>query len=368
MNREEIQNMATEAIIKAEYNGILDIAPRVGKSKILIDAIRNKSEWNIVISSPFETVRKNWLGQIEYWKLGFTPDCICSKSLKKIPDNIDLLVLDEAQMLSLKELITIQKKKPKRIIVLSGTMNATTKADLFIFLNIKPVFTYSINQAIEDNIISNFEINIIRCDFDNIHKVIQSGTSKYPKIVTEKEHHTFLDTQFKKFKNLAYSDYSFSYIKDYYARKRKDFIYHAKSKLELTKKLVDKSDRCLVFTGFTEEANYLCEKSYTVKNKKEDNLNKLINQEIDKLSVINMSSVGITVPNLKHVIIHQCQSNDEMALQKILRACNLEGDRIARIDVLCYKDTVDEDWVNNAFSSVKKERIRYLELEDMELS
>lgn len=267
-------------------------------------------------------------------------------------------------MLSIGELITIQKKKPKRIIVLSGTMNASTKADLSIFLKVKPIFTYSIEQAINDNIISNFIINIIKIEFDNVHKVIESGTKKFPKLVTEAEHNRFLTAQFNKFKTLSYSDYSYSSIKEMYARKRKSFIYQSKSKLDFCKKLIEKSDRCLIFTGFTQEAEYLCDKSYTVKNKKEKNLDKLIEGEIDKLSVINMSSVGITVPNLKHVIMHQCQSNDETALQKILRACNLEGDRVAQIDVVCYKDSVDEEWTMNAFSSVNKDKIKYIEIKE----
>ena len=43
MTREEVQKAALDATLKSKYSGILDLSPRVGKTKIAIDVLKTIS-------------------------------------------------------------------------------------------------------------------------------------------------------------------------------------------------------------------------------------------------------------------------------------------------------------------------------------
>lgn len=326
----------------------------------MIDSIKGKEDWDIYISSPYDTIRSNWNSEFVKWgnwSSGLdTPISICHRSLEKIPEGLDLLVIDEVQTLSERQIEAIKAKKPKRVLGLTGTLNEETKKDLNIGLGVKVIYEYSIDQAITDGIIANFEIVIVECDFDNKEKTVLSGTKKKSFWATEKGHYDFLTKQFEKFKVLSWSNPDMDALKMKYAGDRSRFIYESKSKLEIAKKIIEKSERCLIFTGLSKIADELAPSFHS--KSKDNNLEKFINGEIDKCSVIEMVNMGITIPNLKLAVLHQLKSNSEMSLQKILRMCNLEDDKIAKIYITVYKDSVDSKWIDKALETVNKDKIK----------
>ena len=248
-----------------------------------------------------------------------------------------------------------------RILGLTGTLSVQTKWDLRSRLGMTPIFTYSIDQAIKHGIISNFEVVLVGCSLDNVRRDISSGTKKKPLVTTEKGHYDFLTNQFERFRRLSYNDRSFEALKDMYARQRMQFIYGAATKVKVADKIVRKAHRCIVFSGRKETVESLCAHTYHTGNKKDNNLEKFIDGEINKLGVINMVNMGITIPNLKRAVIHQMISSSEMSLQKVLRICNLEDDAIAKIYVTYYKDTVDYKWTMEAFGGIDESRIRLID-------
>lgn len=336
--------------------GILNISPRVGKSKIIIDAIKNVKS-DIVISAPYVSIMKSWSEEFNKWGLKNAPKVICSRSMKTIKKNLDLLVIDEIQTLSSNQIKIIKEKSPKVIVGLTGTLSADTENLLYEELGLTCTFNYSIDQAIKDGIVANFNIHLIEVKLDDKKKYILSGTKKSPFYSTEKEHYDFLHKSFEKFKYLSYNDAFYYKLKDMYMIKRFNFIYTCNSKLEAAKSLIDKVDRAIVFSARSEQCDMICEHTYHSKNKKDNNLEKFCNEEIDKLGVLEMVNMGITIPNLKTAIVHQMKSNSEMALQKILRTCNIEDDRTAEIYITYYKDTVDENWVMKSLEGVDPSRI-----------
>lgn len=366
MTRDQVQANAVEAIQRADYRGILDVSPRVGKSKILIDAIKDKKDWKIAICSPYKTIQNSWDSEFEKWTLGYEVENICSRSLSKLSTGLDLLVVDEIQTLSNNQIEWIIKKAPRRVLGLTGTLSTETKYELRSRLSMSPIFTYSIEQAIRDGIISNFEVLLVGCNLDSTSRVVPSGTKKKPLVTTEKGHYDFLTNQFERFRKLSYRDASYTSIKELYARQRMNFIYSADSKLRVAKKIVDAGGRVMAFTGRKEQAEVLCSHAHHSQNKKEDNLGKFIEGEVNKLAVIEMVNMGVTIPNLKKAVIHQMKSNSEMSLQKVLRVCNLEDDAVAKIYVTYYKDTVDYKWTKEAFGSVSEGRIREIDESDLD--
>lgn len=367
--RERIQREAVSKIKDKNHTGILLVSPRVGKSKILIDSIKNEEDWKITISSPYDTIRVNWGLEWTKWVDPQVhkqlPSSICHRSLEKIPEGLDLLVIDEVQTLSQKQIDVIKEKKPKRLLGLTGTLNGQSKLNLSSQLSLKPIYEYSIEQAIEDGIISNFEIIIVECDFDSKDKSILSGTKKKSSWATEQGHYDFLTKQFEKFRMLSWKNPDMEPLKMKYAGDRSRFIYEAKSKFEVAKKIIEKSERCLIFTGLQKIADQLATSFHSKST--ENNLEKFIAGDIDKLAVIEMVNMGITIPNLKTAIIHQLKSNSEMSLQKILRMCNLEDDKIAKIYITVFKNSVDSNWVDKALETVNSNKIRRINFKDLNL-
>jgi len=365
VTREQVQSDAVLAIKRADYRGIVDVSPRVGKSKILIDAIKDKKDWKIAICSPYKTIQNSWDSEFEKWTLGYEVENICSRSLSKLSTGLDLLVVDEIQTLSNNQIDWIIKKAPRRVLGLTGTLSTETKYELRSRLSMSSIFSYTIEQAIRDGIISNFEVLLVGCNLNSSRRDVASGTKKRPTLTTEKGHYDFLTSQFEKFRQLSYRDASFVSLKELYARQRMNFIYGAGSKLGVAKKIVDSVGRVMVFTGRREQAEMLCDHSHHSGNKKEDNLGKFVEGEINKLAVIEMVNMGVTIPNLKRAVIHQMKSNSEMSLQKVLRVCNLEDDMIAKIYVTYYKDTVDYRWTKEAFAGVDERRVREIDESDL---
>ena len=71
-----------------------------------------------------------------------------------------------------------------------------------------------------------------------------------------------------------------------------------------------------------------------------------------------MLSMGITIESLKNAVMHQINSNEELTVQKALRACNMDDtNRIANIYITGYKNTVEEHWLNSSVASFSPDKI-----------
>lgn len=346
MNKRDIlQKQFSNEIIKNNFNGVYIIAPRVGKTKITIDSIKGL-DWNIIITTPRVDICDSWKYEAVKWNLGYCPKVICNNSLLKIKDEIvDLLIVDECHLLSDNQILIIQKIKPKRILLLTGTLGQgklqklkqTFKTDLMV--------KYTIDNAIEDNIISDYEINIIKVELTPV----------------ERDVYTKLTRSFEWCKEQAFLFNKYHRAKMNAARKRMFYIYNIQSKALAVKKFIKDYERCLIFSSTIKTADIICEHSYHSKSmKSKNNLELFKDSKINKLAVCKMSDCGITFPNLKLGIIHQVQSSEELFLQRSLRCCNLDGDKIAKLFVFICKDTVDELWLENCLKDVNRNKIKYL--------
>lgn len=374
--RELVQKEAVECIQKNDYTGLYVIAPRVGKTKIVIDAVGSKwATWNIEIWTPRSDINGAWLIEFGKWgdqlmKLGVDkiPMPQCFASLKKASVDLDLMIIDEPQALSVNQMSIIKKKNPKRLLMVTGTANKYTRGRLLYYLGVKDSsFDYSIEQAIIDGIISNFHVYIVRVPLGDVDKTITVGNSLGKFKVTEKQNYTYLSELFEQVRIEERIKPQLGRVKENLARRRADAIYNGVSKQITARDIQERiSQRMLIFTARTEVADWLSPYSYHSKNKKEGNLQKFIEGEINTLAVVNMSDMGLTFPDLKLEIVHQLQSNSDTSLQKFLRTCNLEGDREAVIIVTVYKDTMDESWARQAIEGVPEDKVTWLELEELD--
>tara|TARA_Y100000590_G_scaffold427568_1_gene537874 strand:- start:2126 stop:3229 length:1104 start_codon:yes stop_codon:yes gene_type:complete len=365
MKRDEIQEKALNAIVKNNFKGIVDVAPRVGKSKIAIDAIKLKgNKKKVLIIAPFNPILETWQSEFSKWGLKFYGDLINQRSLDKVTlSEYDLIIADEIHTLSEYQRFLL---KDKKVLGFSGSISNKTKKILSEELTIKPIFSYKVEDAIKDGIISDYEIKVISCNLDTKDKYIQVSNKKANFKTTEWNNYQFLDSQFIKFKKMSWGNPRLNPIKMQMASKRADFLYTSKTKLEACRRFVDSLDeRCLIFTARTDVADNMGVYSYHSKSGK-NNLNEFCEENIDKLAVCEMTSMGITIPNLKIGIFHQLKSSEEGAIQKILRMCNWEDGETAKIYIFQYTNTQDEIWVQKALEPFDKSKIDYISLNKFE--
>lgn len=359
--REIIQNNAVNAIIKSNYKGIVYVSPRVGKSKIVCDILLMKAfkKAKILITAPYNTILDSWNKEFEKWSIN--PKnlvLINQRSLSKINlQDFTHIICDEIHTLSDAQINELQGVDIP-ILGLTGSLSKESKKLLKDELLLQPIFTYSVEDAINDSIVADYKIYLIGVPLDNKNKYIEAGNAQQKFMTTEYANYQYLTSQFDKFKRMSWNNKKLEAVKMQWASKRASLLYTAKSKITAAKKIIENHNRCLIFTARTETADSFAT-SYHSKSK-EDYLEQFKDSIINKLAVCEMTNMGITIPNLKVGIFHQMKSSEESAIQKVMRMCNLEQDEIAEIYITYFINTVDEEWVKKALSGLNSEKIIYV--------
>lgn len=363
--REEIQKVASECVVDNRFRGILHVSPRVGKCKIVIDSLNTvKKDLAILILAPKKEIFKGWKADIKKWGLreGFEIDYVWSNSLKKVPSDkrYDLVIADEIHDYNLKVLEELSKQKAKgsRILGLSGTLDADSKYAIEDIVGISPVYTYTVDQAIEDGIVADYKIYCIECELDNVNKNVKAGSDEKPFMQTEADAYNYWNNRY----NSVVSRQEYSKMR-FPMMQRKNTIYNSMTKVAMTKKIIDTVDRCLVFTGYQKIADSLGIESFHSKSKK-GTLEKLKNGKIDKVAVVSMVSMGVTIPKLKVTVFNQLKSGENTAVQQAMRAMNIEGTKMATVFIIYLKGTQDEVWMKSALKGFNPSKIHYGKFED----
>jgi superfamily II DNA or RNA helicase len=135
------------------------------------------------------------------------------------------------------------------------------------------------------------------------------------------------------------------------------------SKMHLARKLFDAiEDKCILFANKKEQADSLCVYSYHSGNPdSEENLKMFKEGTINKLSCVLQLNEGVNIPNLKEGIIMHAYGNERKSNQRIGRLLRLNPDDVATIHILCYRDTVDEKWVETALSDLDEHKITWID-------
>ena len=359
--REKIQEEATKKIHVNNFRGIINVAPRVGKSKIVCDAIKIfKVPQTILITVPYNSIMESWSAELKKWDVNIPVAIINQRSIAKEDLNkYDIIICDEIHTLSNAQIQALQNFNGP-LLGVSGSISKETETLLKKELGLKTIFKYTIEEAVKDNIIANYEVYLIPVTLDNKDKYIEAGNKASKFMTTEYLNYQYLTQQFTFFKRAAWNNPKMNAVKMQYASKRANLIYNSKTKLEAVSKIIAKFDRCLIFTARTEIADQLGS-GYHSKSTPEV-LESFMSGETNKLAVCEMTNMGITFPNLKVGIFHQMKSSEESAIQKVMRMCNMEDDAIAQIFITYYANTVDEEWIKKALEGLDPDKIKILSL------
>ena len=344
--------------------GILNLCPRFGKIFTTINILEELKPKRVLIAYPDNKIKQSW--KDDFAKRGYDDSNVTYTthlSLKKhLDDQFDLIVIDEIHLLSEAQIEAAKEMIDKHmefshtggdVLGLTGTLSSWTEKTLEQELDLHVLATYSIDQAIREGVIVDYEITVVRVPLDNKRKNNYKG-----KVRTEKAQ---FDAYGYVIDSLERQGKSTMFLR--LARMR--IIQNSIAKMEKTRDLLKrhKDERILVFCGVTKIADQIGIPSYHSKKEEKQIFDDFVSGKGKHLAVVKIGNTGVTYKPLNRVIINYFDSNGENLAQKINRCMAMEydnPDKKAQIYIISSDEPVELKWLNKALEFFDKEKIKYI--------
>ena len=343
--------------LESDRFSIILAAPRFGKIFMSINILEGyPKDANILIAYPDVKIRKSWENDFvtrnySNPNVEYTTHLSLGKHIRKY----DLVIIDEIHLLSEKQINVCKQlfSINKEVLGITGTLSYFTEGALRAELGLKVLINYPIEKAIEEGIITDYEITVIKVPLDD--RIPQRFGKK---MMTEK----------KRWKSVSYiiDRLEAEGKETFYMRlNRMRIVQNSLAKKEATKKLLNehKEERILVFCGVTKIADSLGIPSFHSKTEEKHLFEQFVNGENNHLAVVKMGNTGVTYKPLNIVVINYFDSNSENLTQKINRCMSLEynnPDKKAKIFIITTNEEVELKWLRKALSFFNKEKIKYV--------
>ena len=347
---------------KGEY-GILYLCPRFGKIRTSINILKEfPKDAKVLIAYPDNKIKQSWLDDFE--ALGYNNDNVSFTthlSLKKYVDKLfDLIIIDEIHLLSEAQIDVCQEllTDNKKVLGLTGTLARETKNVLSDYLAMNVVAEYSLEKAIEEGIIVDYEITVVTTPLDTIVRQNYGGKEK-----TEKQQYDNYTWVINKMQS-EHRDTMFLRL----ARMR--LIQSSLAKTNLTKKLISKhqDERMLIFCGVTKVADGLGIPSYHSKSSEKKMFNDFAEGKGNHMAVVKIGNTGVTYKPLNRVVINYFDSNSENLAQKIQRCTAMEynnPEKNAQIYIISSNEQVELKWLQKALEFFDRNKIKFVEARNL---
>lgn len=340
-NRESIQKEAYDSSIH-KHRRTIALSVGTGKTKVALDIAESYTKIYVVISK--KNMKDNWLKEQEKHKSSVHLNFVTYVSLPKLnPSSVDLLILDEAHSVTESHYKWLSEKYKGSILGLTGTPPK-----------------YGIKKAMLDRFFpicyEKYEDDIIDLSIINDYRIVVHGleldSTKNIKVLhgKNKEKHFYT-----------------SEVKIYDWAKTKDSLIilanlsKFKTKLSYIKRLVATSDKkTIVFVNQKKQADSLGDSYHSDNPNSEDNLTLFQSGIIKHLYCIQQLNEGVNIKDLECGIIMHAYANPRITRQRIGRTLRLSPDKVCTVHVLCYKNTIEEAWVNEALADYDQSKIKYV--------
>lgn len=356
--RDKRQKEFADVWMKHGRFGILNLCPRFGKIRTTIHILNELKSDQILIAYPDNKIKQSWIDEFEL--MGYKNDNITyttHRSIEKYIDVYDIVIIDEIHLLSPNQRRVCEDLilSNSNILGLTGTLSKWTKKDLQTELGLHVMASYPIEKAIEEGVIADYEITVIKVPLDN--SVVQTYTKRNIR-KTELQQFKFLSGQINRMMYTG-GNTMFSRL----ARMR--IIQNSVSKLNKTKEILQDNpdERILVFCGITRVADELGIPSYHSKSKDKEALLRFAEGEGNHMAVVKIGNTGVTYKPLNKVIINYFDSNSENLAQKINRCMAMEydtPDKKSHITIITSDQNVEQKWLNKALEFFDKSKIKYV--------
>ena len=358
--RDLVQEEALEATKNKRKAG-LGISVGVGKTliglKYLDDMHASCMFKRYLVVAPKVSIYKSWIDEADKHGLSHLIPHIEFTTYRSLPNaekNYDAIILDECHSLKFTHDFWLATYGG-RILGLTGTPPRYKVSEKGRMVeNFCPiVYSYITNDAVGDEILNDYKIivHMIPLDKEKTMKVKKRDGGFF----MNSEENAYAYWCSKLAKPMTPKDVQMTRIM------RMKAMMAFPSKEKYAKRLLNMiHEKCIVFCNTTEQADYVCDKSYHTKNPDSElNLQSFKSGNTSKLSCVQQLNEGVNIPELRSGIILHSYSNERQSTQRIGRLLRLNPKDKATIHILAYKDTVDVDWVENALKDIDQDKIVY---------
>ena len=359
MGRDEVQSKAL-SIITSINRCSLAISMGVGKTRIALQhMMKNYNKFSsFLVVAPKKTIIAAWQEECDKMNATYLLDHIKFSTYlslnKQNPNDFDVVYLDECHSLLMGHRDFLDRFKGK-ILGLTGTPPTYGEKAMLVDEFCPMVYNFKVDDATDNNILNDYRIIVHMLPLDNgnnLPKKRKDGGHWYTSEVKDYEYHTgcVQDAPTTRAKQLASI-----------MRMKAMQVYGSKEKY--TKQLIGIiKEKCIIFANTQKQADGMCKHSFHSKNKNSnENLELFSNGTIDKLSCVLQLSEGVSIPGLRQGIIMHAYGNERKSAQRIGRLLRLNPDETAMCHILCYKNTIDEQWVKKALADFSKDKVKYFE-------
>lgn len=354
--RDRRQQEFAEKWIRNGKFGILNLCPRFGKIRTTINILKELKPKSIIIAYPDTKIKESW--ESEFKQIKYKNENIqytTHLSLHKYQEEeFDLVVIDEIHLLSEAQIEAARKLLEHNpcVLGLTGTLSKWTEETLAQELDLMVVAYYSIEQAIQEGVIVDYEITVVYVPLDNTRKQNYKGKVRTERAQFEAYRYV-IDSLEKQGRNTMFLRLA-----------RMRIIQNSIAKMEKTRYLLKKhkDERVLVFCGVTKIADQLGIPVYHSKAGEKETFEAFANGEGSHLAVIKIGNTGVTYKPLNRVIINYFDSNAENLAQKINRCMAMEynnPDKKAQIYIICSTEDVERKWLSKALEFFDKSKIKH---------
>lgn len=346
-------------------HGRLLLAPRSGKTKMIIDLIKRDKPVSILWVTPSAKLATEDIpSEFDKWSAKRYKKKLHTStwmSLNKVSGHYDLIVLDEDQFITENNAENLLNGSLSgNIISMTGTPTKhEDKIALYNKLGLKTLYQITINQAVDIGLLANYNIKVVEVDMSTAN-TIEAGNKNSKFMTSEVKQYDYLTRVMKQAIFQKRKDVQFRILNRLHA------IKNSPSKLEAAKFLIEYcKGRKLIFSAGIQQAEELCDYTYHSKTSNED-LKKFQSGEIDEIAMVNAGGTGFTYVALDHFIITQIDSDKNgLTSQKISRTLLQQPDYEAVIWILCLAGTQDEKWVEAALENFDKSKVEYIRFKNM---
>jgi len=279
-------------------------------------------------------------------------------SLSKETYDYDVIYLDECHSLKNSHdfYLSMAEKQNISILGLTGTYPKYNKGEKGEMCNkyCPKVYEYKTDSAVEDKILNDYRIYVHMINLSEVNNLeVTVGGKSW--MTSERKNYDYWT------KRIDATDKAQS-LQILRVMRMKAMMGYESKEIKVLELLSRRKTKTLLFANTQAQADRLSPHSYHSNNpKSKENLELFKRGEIELLSAVEQLSEGVNIPNLKSGIIMHAYSNNRKAAQKLGRLLRLNPDDTAGVHILCYKNTVDEDWVKNALSHLNPSKIIWLD-------
>jgi len=362
--RDQIQKDALTIALNNKRCG-LGISMGVGKTLIglnYIDSLQGKNmeKLRVLIVAPKLSIFDSWTNDADKFKIDITNvEFTTYLSLNKYdPQVFDIVVLDECHSL-LDSHLNFLGHFTGRILGLTGTPpryeNSAKGRMVTQFCPMK--FSYITDDAVADDILNDYRIIV--------HKMSLSNSNNLLVKLKDKEFYTSETKNYNYWSERVYEANS-PKQRQITSIMRMRALMDFRTKENYAKNLLnDIDEKCILFCNTQDQADRTCSNSFHSKNSEaDDNLQNFKDGVIEKLSCVMQLNEGVNIPELRAGIIMHAYGNERKSNQRIGRLLRLNPNETATVHILCYKNTVDEKWVEEALKDLDNKKIKYFDVDE----